>query len=349
MGQVLVTKQDFINDDTRGQLFNTLREMLALNIIPIINTNDAVSPPPAETTAPGVLNITDNDSLASRVAVDVGADLAILMSDVDGIYDRPPKEQGSTLLPYYNPNRAQNIQFGAKSDYGTGGMESKVQSACYALDHGCTVIICNGMKYNTIRNIMAAQNIGTMFTPLEITGANVEGLAKNARQGSRRMVSLLPEQRADIIRWVNSATHKLFNTSGRHLAGSLLTNEREILAANEKDLDAAQARGLTGPMYDRLVLTRAKLEDLAKGLNQIADSSITNVGRVVRSVTLSTSVLIKCKHRRTKISSSLEVVQKTVPIGVLMVIFESRPDALPQVLEIQFYVNVSIPRWLLLQ
>merc|ERR1719228_2134132 len=57
-----------------------LQEMLALNIIPIINTNDAVSPPPAETTAPGVLNITDNDSLASRVAVDVGADLAILMS-----------------------------------------------------------------------------------------------------------------------------------------------------------------------------------------------------------------------------------------------------------------------------
>merc|ERR1719278_2066809 len=294
VGQVLVTKQDFINDDTR-------KEMLALNIIPIINTNDAVSPPPAETTMPGVLNITDNDSLASRVAVDVGADLAILMSDVDGIYDRPPKEDGANLLPYYNPNRAQNIQFGAKSDYGTGGMESKVQSACYALDHGCTVIICNGMKYNTIRNIMAAQNIGTMFTPLEITGANVEGLARNARQGSRRMVSLLPEQRADII---------------RHLAGSLLTSEREILAANEKDLAAAQARGLTGPMYDRLVLTRAKLEDLAKGLNQIADSSLTNVGRVVR---------------RTKISNSLEVVQKTVPIGVLMVIFESRPDALPQV------------------
>ena len=58
------------------------------------------------------------------------------------------------------------------------------------------------------------------------------------------------------------------------------------MAANEKDLVAAQARGLTGPMYDRLVLTRAKLEDLAKGLNQIADSSLTNVGRVVRYVTL---------------------------------------------------------------
>ena len=107
------------------------------------------------------------------------------------------------------------------------------------------------------------------------------------------------------------------------------------MAANEKDLAAAQARGLTGPMYDRLVLTRAKLEDLAKGLNQIADSSITNVGRVVRYVDSikSCSSLKNASSiiRRTKISSSLEVVQKTVPIGVLMVIFESRPDALPQV------------------
>lgn len=301
VGQVLVTKQDFINDDTRGQLFNTLREMLALNIIPIINTNDAVSPPPAEDAKTGVLNITDNDSLASRVAVDVGADLAILMSDVDGIYDRPPKQDGANLLPYYNPKKNTKIKFGEKSEFGTGGMESKVQSATYALEHGCTVIICNGMKYNTIRNIMAAQNIGTMFSPLNISGTNVEALAQQARQGSRRMATLLPEQRADVI---------------RHLAGSLLTKEGDILAANTKDLEAAQARGLTGPMYDRLVVTRAKLEDLAKGLNQIADNSFNNVGRVLR---------------RTKISESLEVVQKTVPIGVLMVIFESRPDALPQV------------------
>jgi len=102
----------------------------------------------------------------------------------------------------------------------------------------------------------------------------------------------------------------------RHLANSLLSNEREILAANKVDLDIATNQGLTGPMYDRLILTRAKLENLAQGLNQIADSSHENVGRVIR---------------RTKISETVEVVQKTVPIGVLMIIFESRPDALPQV------------------
>ena len=88
------------------------------------------------------------------------------------------------------------------------------------------------------------------------------------------------------------------------MARSLLTNEREILAANEKDLAAAQARGLTGPMYDRLVLTRAKLEDLAKGLNQIADSSLTNVGRVVRYVTLSISFLTLKKQENQDLQQS---------------------------------------------
>ena len=89
VGQVLVTKSDFYNEETRTQLFSTLNELMALNIIPIINTNDAVSPPPQkDEDVEGILGIKDNDSLAARVAVEINADLAILMSDVDGIYDR---------------------------------------------------------------------------------------------------------------------------------------------------------------------------------------------------------------------------------------------------------------------
>ncbi len=99
VGQVLVTKPDFYNDDTRQQLFTTINELLQLNIIPIINTNDAVSPPPQREEDPeGVLGIKDNDSLAARVAVETGADLAILMSDVDGIYDKWETKADSLLL-----------------------------------------------------------------------------------------------------------------------------------------------------------------------------------------------------------------------------------------------------------
>jgi len=303
VGQVLVTKQDFKNENTREQLFNTIRELMALNIIPVINTNDAVSPPPQDNAdnLNGTLNITDNDSLASTIAVDVNADLAILMSDVEGIYDKPPKEDGAKLLHYFNPKNTNLLKFGEKSNFGTGGMESKVTSASYALSNGCSVVICNGMKYNTIRNIMAGQNVGTMFVPIEIEGSDVEVLAQNARLGSRKLCSLAPEERADII---------------RYLATSLMNHETDIMAANQQDLNNAKNMGVTGPLYDRLELSHLKLETLTAGMMQIADTSYNNVGKVVR---------------KTKVSESLEVVQKTVPIGVLMVIFESRPDALPQV------------------
>ena len=102
--QVLVTKADFYNDHTREQLFTTINELLQLNIIPIINTNDAVSPPPdMYEDVDGILGIRDNDSLAARVAVETKADLAILMSDVDGIYDRPPAYENARVMHTFNP------------------------------------------------------------------------------------------------------------------------------------------------------------------------------------------------------------------------------------------------------
>jgi delta-1-pyrroline-5-carboxylate synthetase len=73
-----------------------------------------------------VINITDNDSLAARLAVEVGADLLIIMSDVNGVYDSPPDKEGSKLLHTYSPEHMNQIEFGEKSSVGTGGMHSKV-------------------------------------------------------------------------------------------------------------------------------------------------------------------------------------------------------------------------------
>eukprot|EP00096_Caligus_rogercresseyi_P001603 TRINITY_DN1268_c0_g1_i11.p1 TRINITY_DN1268_c0_g1~~TRINITY_DN1268_c0_g1_i11.p1 ORF type:complete len:759 (-),score=245.31 TRINITY_DN1268_c0_g1_i11:599-2875(-) len=305
VGQVLVTKADFYDVNTRAQLFNTIRELICLNIIPIINTNDAVSPPMAmavEEDTPEHIAIKDNDSLAARVAVELKADLAILMSDVDGIYDKPPSEEGAQILHTYSVSSgAQDIEFGEKSDSGTGGMESKVKSASWACNNGVSVVICNGMKHNTIQKVIGGEKLGTFFTKAESDGDPVEIMAKNARNGSRKLLSLSPIERADII---------------TKISNSLLDRQDEIMAVNQRDLDRARKDDLSGPLYSRLKFTKTKIVSLANGLKQIADASYANVGKVVR---------------RTKVSDSLELIQKTVPIGVLMVIFESRPDALPQV------------------
>ena len=129
----------------------------------------------------GTINIKDNDSLAARVAVEIGADLAILMSDVDGIYNKPPSKDEARIMHTFVPSDLKNIEFGGASDVGTGGMESKVKSALWALDHGVSVVICNGMQYNTIRKIYAGERTGSFFTNAEDVSVPVEVMAINGK------------------------------------------------------------------------------------------------------------------------------------------------------------------------
>jgi len=302
VGQMLVTKPDFYYEQTRQQLFATINELMQLNIVPIINTNDAVSPPPQQVSDESEsLVIKDNDSLAARLAVEIGADLAILMSDVEGIYNKHPSEDDARIMHSFVPKDLDQVEFGEKSETGTGGMESKVRSALWALENGSSVVICNGMKHNTIRKIMGGEKIGSFFTRSDNQGTPVEVMAQNARSGSRRLQQLSPTERAEAINFI---------------AEALVDRQEELLRVNAMDLAKATADGVTGPMFARLKLTPQKINDLSEGMRQIAEKSFQNIGRVVT---------------RTKVSDTMDLVQKTVPIGVLMVIFESRPDALPQV------------------
>lgn len=123
----------------------------------------------------------------------------------------------------------------------------------------------------------------------------------SARAGSRVLQSLEPEERASCI---------------HTLSELLLSRQNDILDANSQDLEEARKNGLAKPLMSRLSLTPSKLKSLSHGLCQIAETSHQNVGRVLR---------------RTRLAEGLELKQITVPIGVLLVIFESRPDSLPQV------------------
>jgi len=236
------------------------------------------------------------------LAAEVQADLLILMSDVDGIYTCPPDQEGAKFLSTYTAEMASGVKFGQKSRVGTGGMDAKVQAATWALERGVCVVICNGMQEKAIKTIMTGRKVGTFFT--SATGLStqpVDHIAELARSGSRTLLKLQPSDRAAAIEL---------------LADLLVRKQDEILHANAEDMKEAAATGLALPLQSRLSLSPTKLKGLATGLKQIAASSYGNVGKVLR---------------RTKLADGLELSQITVPIGVLLVIFESRPDCLPQV------------------
>ncbi|XP_071545238.1 delta-1-pyrroline-5-carboxylate synthase isoform X1 [Panulirus ornatus] len=302
VAQILITKPDFYNNETRQNLNSTINELIALNILPIINTNDAVTPPPElDEEVSRKLDIRDNDSLAARLAVEVDTDLLILMTDVDGIYNKPPGIEGARLIDNFVPDMISSVEFGQKSSVGTGGMDSKVKAASWALERGTSVVICNGLTQGAIKGIIQGRKIGTFFTTNNDSGLEVEVLAKNARKGSRLLQSMGPGERAAAI---------------LTLAELLETRQPELFEANQRDLEEAGKVGLSSALVSRLRLTPQKLNNLADGLRQIAKDSKDILGR-----TLS----------RTLIAEGMELRQVTVPIGVLLVIFESRPDCLPQV------------------
>ncbi|CAH0719874.1 unnamed protein product, partial [Brenthis ino] len=309
IAQVLVTKPDFYNEETRKNLFATLSELISLNIVPIVNTNDAVSPPMYihdDTVVPGTgkkgIGIKDNDSLSALLAAEIQSDLLIMMSDVDGIYNKPPWEDGARMMHTYTSKEKDQVQFGQKSKVGTGGMDSKVNAATWAMARGVSVVICNGMQEKAIKTIISGRKVGTFFTDCpSISSTSVDVMAENARSGSRVLQKLSPADRA-------SAIHTL--------ADLLLDKKDQILEANAKDIEEATKTGLEKPLLNRLSLSQGKLKTLSIGLKQIADLSYENVGRVLR---------------KTRLAENLILQQVTVPIGVLLVIFESRPDSLPQV------------------
>ncbi|KAK7134882.1 hypothetical protein R3I93_018101 [Phoxinus phoxinus] len=305
--QILVTNLDFHDDQKRRNLNSTLHELLRMNIVPIINTNDAVVPPPEPNSdLQGVISIKDNDSLAARLAVEMRADLLIALSDVEGLYDSPPGSDDAKLLDTFYPGDQHSITYGTKSRVGIGGMEAKVKAALWALQGGTSVVIANGthpkVTGHVITDIVEGKKLGTFFSEVKPAGPTVEQQTEMARSAGRTLASLEPEQRSDII---------------CAFADLLTERKGEILSANKKDMEHAASTGRLSPaLLNRLSLSSSKLNSLSIGLRQIAVSSQDSVGRVLR---------------RTRVANNLELEQITVPIGVLLVIFESRPDCLPQV------------------
>lgn len=156
--QVLMTKYTMINEVSRKNAQNTFRELLSMGVIPIVNENDTVST--------DEVKIGDNDTLSAIVAALIGADLLILMSDIDGLYtDDPHKNPDAEFIDYVEriTKDLEEMGKGSASDVGTGGMATKISAAKIATDSGADMVIANGDDIQTISRIMQGENIGTLF------------------------------------------------------------------------------------------------------------------------------------------------------------------------------------------
>jgi glutamate 5-kinase len=158
VAQVLLTHDDLRNRRRYLNARATLRGLLALGAVPVINENDTV--------AVDELKLGDNDNLAAHVAILMQADLLVLLSDVDGLFDRDPRRD-SAAQPILRVRRItpalRAAAGGAGSGVGTGGMATKLEAAARAGEAGITTLVINGTSHAALDALQNDRLIGTRF------------------------------------------------------------------------------------------------------------------------------------------------------------------------------------------
>ncbi|KAG8085806.1 hypothetical protein GUJ93_ZPchr0010g10313 [Zizania palustris] len=303
--QLLVTDSDFENSKFRERLSETVESLLDLKVVPIFNENDAISTrkAPYEDSS-GIF--WDNDSLAGLLALELKADLLILLSDVDGLYSGPPSEPSSKIIhTYIKEKHHYEITFGDKSRVGRGGMTAKVKAAVLASNSGTPVVITSGFENQSILKVLQGAKIGTLFhknaslwEPSKDVSAREMAVA--ARDCSRRLQNLSSEERKKIL---------------LDVADALEANEDLIRSENEADVAAAQDAGYEKPLVARLTIKSGKIASLAKSIRTLANME-DPINQILK---------------KTEVADDLVLEKTSCPLGVLLIVFESRPDALVQI------------------
>lgn len=158
VAQMLLTASDVEQEVRRAHFHNTLFRLLELGVLPIVNENDTV--------ATEELGIGDNDTLAAIVAVSAGADLLILLSDIDGLYTAEPhRDPNAKLIPEVRSLTPELLACaqGKGSSLGTGGMTTKLRAAAMAMENGVDMVIANGKDPGILYDIVAGKPVGTRF------------------------------------------------------------------------------------------------------------------------------------------------------------------------------------------
>lgn len=158
VGQILMTKSNVLDDESRTNVKNTFEKMLAMGVIPIVNENDSVST--------YEMQFGDNDTLSAIVAGLVEADVLILLSDIDGLYsDDPNNNQDAHFIAEVTEitDSLRSLGKGSSSTVGTGGMSTKLAAAHIAISSGIDMLIANGGDAHIVGQLMRGELLGTLF------------------------------------------------------------------------------------------------------------------------------------------------------------------------------------------
>jgi glutamate 5-kinase len=161
VGQVLVTRTGLENRERYLNARHTLLTLLSLGAVPIVNENDTV--------ATDEIKFGDNDNLSATIVNLVEAELLVIFTDVDGLYQRPP-EAGHPTPPVFSVVREITREIsaaasGSSSAFGRGGMTTKLEAARSAAHSGAATVLCNGRARNALLRVAAGEELGTLFLP----------------------------------------------------------------------------------------------------------------------------------------------------------------------------------------
>jgi len=242
VAQVLLTRDDLSNRRRYLNARNTLLTLLGLGVIPIINENDTV--------VVEEIKFGDNDNLSALVTSLVNADLLIILSDIDGLYDRDPRlSKNAKLIPLVRQvtTEMEKKASGTLSPISIGGMVTKLQAARKAALFGVPMILANGMVEGTLERIFQAEDVGTLFTS-EVNKLN----------SRKHWIAFTLEPQGRII--VDDGAKKAILQKGKSLLPS------GVLAAEGKF-----------SLGDPVVLVDLQKQEFAKGLSNYGSAEINKI------------------------------------------------------------------------
>ena len=257
VAQVLLTAEVLTHRRTYLNLRNAIETLLGLGVVPVLNENDSVSTDEIGTT------FGDNDRLSALVASKIDADLLIMLSDIDALYDSNPQERmDARPIPvvFEITDEVRRSAGGKGSAHATGGMKTKLDAAKIAANAGCRLVLANGREPDVVRRIMAGEPLGTIFLPkrklsnrarwiLNSRPAGTIHIDEGALAALRKRKSLLPSgvtgvegafEPGEVVMLNDDAkaVASLGSTQIRSLAGKHSTEIKKLLGPEHRDVVA---------------------------------------------------------------------------------------------------------------